>query len=79
MTYGLTRRMQRCLDFIRAYQIEHGYSPTYTEIAVGNGLSPKSKANVNRLMVALQERGHIARLPGRGRSIALLPNKAEAA
>lgn len=78
MSYGITPKMRQCLDFIRAYQADHGYPPNYVEIAAGIGLSTKSKSAVNRLLISLEERGRIKRISGCARSISLVPDKAEA-
>jgi SOS-response transcriptional repressor LexA len=66
---GVTGRQRDVLEFIRAYHSKHGITPSYGEIMNGVGLA--SKAGVNRLVVALEERGFITRLPNRARSIAL--------
>jgi DNA-binding MarR family transcriptional regulator len=66
---GLTPRQSDALRFIREYLTANGITPTYDEIAPGIGL--RSKAGVHRLVSALEERGHITRMPGRARSIAL--------
>lgn len=57
MSLGLTPRQKSLLDFLRAYIEENGYSPSYDEMKAGIGLA--SKSGINRLMVALHERGHI--------------------
>ncbi len=67
MSYGTTPRMQVCLDFIRAFIAERGYSPSYQEIADGIGL--RSKNATHRLIHELRERGLIELLPNRSRSI----------
>lgn len=69
MQYGLTPEQARCLAVIRAYAAE-GRVPTYDEMRTALGLG--SKSGVNRLIMALEERGHIVRLPNRQRSIRLV-------
>lgn len=69
MTAGLTRAQSEALAFIGRYIAKHGISPTYDEIAAA--LNLKSKSGVNRLVVALEDRGHVRRKPDRARSIEL--------
>lgn len=47
-----------------------GVGPTYEELRVDLGLA--SKSGVARLVAACEERGRIARLPNRDRSLAVL-------
>lgn len=71
MAMGLTEREAECLRVIRAHiTATGGTPPSYGEIAEALGLS--SKSGVTRLVGALVERGHVERLPGRARSIALV-------
>ncbi len=67
MKHGLTKRQHQCLDFIEGFIDEHGYSPSYYEIMLGVGIT--SKSVVYGLVNNLEDRGHITRLPGKGRSI----------
>lgn len=71
MSFGLTPPMQRCLDFIRDYILEKGRPPSFAEI--GQALGVTSRGYIHRLICALEERGALVRLPGRSRSIRLLP------
>lgn len=64
---GLTPRQGECLDFIRDYTEKHGGSPSYNEIGQAIGIA--SKSVVHRLIIALDDRGAIVRLPYRGRSL----------
>jgi DNA-binding MarR family transcriptional regulator len=67
---GLTRRESEALSFIRAYgAASDGVSPSYAEIASAIGL--KAKSGVHRIIVRLEERGHLRRLAGRARSLAV--------
>ena len=66
----MTPRMKETLDFVRGFISEHGYSPSFDEIAEAIGL--KSKSGVNRLVCALSDRGHVTVLPGKRRSIAVV-------
>lgn len=48
----------------------NGFGPSYEELAKALGL--QSKSNINRLMVALENRGFVRRLPGQSRAIQVL-------
>lgn len=74
---GLTEKQRAALDFISEFIAERGFSPNYNEIAAGLSLS--SRSIVNRLVVALTQRGYVTRIPGRRRSIAVVPAVARAA
>jgi SOS-response transcriptional repressor LexA len=50
---------QDVYQFLEAYQREHGYSPTQTEIADGIGV--RSKSYVNLLLDRLTVQGRIRR------------------
>lgn len=54
---GLTARQQQCLDFLRSYHAEKGFTPTLQEIA--DHLGYASKSHVHIILKALQERGAI--------------------
>ena len=69
---SLTPRQKDVLDFIVSYQKEHGYTPTYGEIAVGIGNSAKSLHGVHRLVQRLKERGYVTSTHGSERSIQVL-------
>ena len=67
--YGLTKRQAELLAFIRQYHAWHGMTPTYAEMMKAVGIA--SKSGIARVVVALEERNYIRRLPNRARSIAL--------
>jgi repressor LexA len=67
--HGLTRSQRDVLDFIKAYLDQHGIPPTFQDIADSVGL--RSKGGIHRVLTALEERGHIERLPARARAIRL--------
>jgi repressor LexA len=56
---ALTRRQKEVLDFIAAYQVENGYSPSYEEIA--RGLDLASIATVHKHISALQTKNYLHR------------------
>lgn len=69
MSYSTTRQQKHLYDFIVSYTREKGYSPSFDEMNDAMGL--RSKSGVHRMVVALEERGKIARLRGRARSIVI--------
>ena len=70
---NLHHKAAEALDFIREFRLEHGTCPTYGEIAHGIGFSPKSKGRIGQIVDHLERTGRIRRLPGRSRSIELIP------
>lgn len=70
MTLGVTKRQAEMLKIIRTYIDEHGYSPSYVELA--DAMNIKSLGNIHDKVKALQERGHLEYRPGAPRSITLL-------
>lgn len=70
----LTRRQSEVLVFIGQYTQEHGFAPSYREIATGLGM--QSKGNVARIVAALRERGAIEHLPHKARSIGISRSRA---
>jgi hypothetical protein len=67
---GLTERQLDVLRYLTDYIAKHQISPTYDEICHAMGLH--SKSGVHRLLNGLVQRGCIAVLPGKWRSIELL-------
>lgn len=66
----LTPRQSQALRFIAAHQEQHGYSPTFEQIALALRLG--SKSGVHRLIEALEGRGFIRRRANRARAIEIL-------
>lgn len=67
----MTPKQKQLLDFIGNYAITHdGVCPSYEEMKRAMGL--KSKSGIHRLVVALEERGHISRHAFRARAIDLV-------
>jgi hypothetical protein len=64
---GLTTNQKNLLAFIKARYAIDGVPPSYDEMRDAMGLN--SKSGINRLVVALEERGYIRRLPNRARAI----------
>lgn len=68
---GLTEEQRILLDYIRAYGKKNkGRTPSYDEMR--RAMVLKSKSGIHRMVKALEERGHIYRLPNRARSIAVV-------
>lgn len=64
---GLTGKQRDLLNFIKAYSDENECSPSYDEMRLAMGL--RSKSGIHRLLHALAERGAVALMPNRARSI----------
>lgn len=64
---GLTERQTEVLGFIEGFVAAHGYSPSYRNIADGCGLASKGRAH--ELVRQLIDRGAVASMPGRVRSL----------
>jgi SOS-response transcriptional repressor LexA len=71
----LTPAQTRLLRFIAGYaRANHGLAPTLAECAIGIGTPAKSR--VHALLVQLERRGAIRRLPRRERAIEILSHVA---
>lgn len=69
---GLTPQQNRLLGYLEGYLQQHnGVAPSYEEMAAAVGATSKSSAF--RLVIALEERGFIRRLPNRARAIEVVP------
>jgi len=68
---AITRRQKEVLDFLTNFVQQHGYSPSYEEIARGLDLS--SLATVHKHITNLQTKGLLQRAHNRSRSIDVLP------
>ncbi len=66
----LTRKQQELLLYINDRLAGDGISPSFDEMKDAVGL--KSKSGIHRLIVALEERGFIHRLPYRARALEVL-------
>ena len=67
MKYGLSPRQKKIFDFIKSYMKKKPVAPTYEEMKSAAGL--KSKSGVHKIVLNLEARGWIKRLPGKNRSI----------
>lgn len=68
---ALTQRQKEVLDFIAAYQVEHGFSPSYEEIARGMNLA--SIATVHKHISALHAKNYLQRGHNQSRSVDVAP------
>lgn len=66
----MTPRQQELFLFITTFVKEKGIAPSFEEMR--KKLSLRSKSGVHRLMVSLEERGYIRRIPNRARAIEIL-------
>ena len=68
---ALTKRQKEVLDFIADFIEEHGYSPSYEELA--QGLHLASLATVHKHIQALESRNYLRRLFNQSRSLEVSP------
>jgi repressor LexA len=68
---ALTKRQKQVLDFISQFMDEHGYSPSYQEIAAGLGLA--SLATVHKHLQALETKHYLRKNFNQSRSLDLAP------
>ena len=75
---SLTQRQHDALTYIQAYMGKNkGRAPSFEQMKEALGLA--SKSGVHRLLLALEERGHIYRVPNRARCIQLFSDAEETA
>ena len=67
----LTRRQKQILDFLQSYIIEHGYAPSFEEIA--GQFDFRSLATVHEHLSNLERKGYIHRGHNESRSIEVMP------
>ncbi len=68
---ALTKRQKQVLDLISEFVDEHGYSPSYNEIA--QGLKLASLATVHKHIAALETKHYLKRAFNQSRSLELAP------
>lgn len=68
--FNMTPAQAALHSFIGEYIARKGYAPSYAEMAAHLGVV--SKSNIHRLILGLEERGRIARIPARKRCIVVL-------
>jgi repressor LexA len=64
---ALTRRQKQVMDFLSKFIEDHGYSPSYEEIAAGLGLA--SLATVHKHIQALEAKLYLRRSYNQSRSV----------
>jgi repressor LexA len=69
-TCGLTHKQRQLLEYLREYDSIAKACPSFEEMKDALGL--QSKSGIHRLIMALEERGFIRRLPNRARAIEVL-------
>jgi repressor LexA len=67
----LTRRQKQILDFIESYIGQHGYAPSFEEIAAQFSFS--SLATVHEHLTNLERKGYIRRAHNESRAIEVVP------
>ena len=65
----LTEKQEAALNMLKLYIKRIGRAPSLRAFAAGLGTTV---SNAHRYLVALEERGHIKRLPGRERAITII-------
>jgi len=66
----LTNKQHELLSFIKKRMSEKGVPPSFEEMKEAVHL--KSKSGIHRLIIALEERGYLRRLPNRARAIEII-------
>src|SRR6202051_177268 len=66
----LTRKQHELLMFINQRLASTGVAPSFDEMK--DALDLRSKSGIHRLIMALEERGFIRRLPNRARALEVL-------
>jgi repressor LexA len=70
----LTKRQRQILDYLASYEGEHGYAPSFEEIAEQFGYN--SLATVHEHLSNLERKGYIKRAYNESRAIEILPSDA---
>lgn len=65
----LTQRQRELLQYIERYVADRGVPPSFDEMR--DALRLRSKSGIHRLIIGLEERGYIRRLPYRARALEL--------
>jgi repressor LexA len=68
----LTKRQRQILDFLTSYSGEHGYAPSFEEIA--GQFNYNSLATVHEHLSNLERKGYIKRSYNESRAIEILPS-----
>ncbi|MCX5755274.1 MAG: transcriptional repressor LexA [Gemmatimonadetes bacterium] len=68
----LTRRQRQILDYLNSYSTEHGYAPSFEEIA--DHFNYNSLATVHEHLTNIERKGYIKRTYNESRAIEILPS-----
>lgn len=68
---SLTAKQARLLDYLMEYRAHHTTMPTMQEMCAGTGTT--SKSSIWQQINQLEARGHLTRIHGKARAIALVP------
>lgn len=68
----LTRRQRQILDYLNSYSGEHGYAPSFEEIA--EHFNYNSLATVHEHLTNIERKGYIKRTYNESRAIEILPS-----
>jgi len=71
----LTRRQREILDYLTGYIADHGYAPSFEEIA--ERFRFQSLATVHEHLTNLERKGHIRRTPNESRAIEIVPPRGQ--
>ena len=71
----LTRRQREILDYLTGYITDHGYAPSFEEIA--GRFRFQSLATVHEHLTNLERKGHIRRTPNESRAIEIVPPRGQ--
>lgn len=72
---GLTPVQRQFLDYVSDYIARKGFSPCYEEIV--EALDLASKSQVHAIVGRLKDRGYLTDIPGRARSLSVVPDVAD--
>jgi len=67
----VTPTQHKIYEFIKKFIAQHGHSPSFTEIAKGIGVSPKSKSMISRYIQSLADSDLLEVTPGKYRQVRL--------
>lgn len=67
MVADMTPREHKALMFIQTYNLDHGYSPSYVEIAEHMGV--KSKSSITRVVRSLIDQGRLQQRHRKARGV----------
>ena len=66
----MTKNQSKLLKYIKEFWEENGYCPSYKDMCGAMGM--KSRSGIHGMVVSLEARGFITRIPNAARSIQLV-------